>query len=798
MRFCVLIRLLLGAPAYAAVAAEPAKVTYQDHVRAIFREHCLACHSQGDASSGLALDSYAATLAGGAGGEALAAGDANGSRLWRLVTHAESPVMPPGDKMPDEQLAVIKNWIDGGLLDNAGSKPQKAKRSGVAVMKITADNRPRGEPAMPEAWFRQPVVAANRVGPITSLATSAWAPLIAVPWQRQVSLYHAEDLTLIGVLPYLDGSPRVARFSRDGSLLLVAGGRGAKAGSAALFDVKSGERIATIGDELDEVLAADVSPDHALVAIGGPKKKVRVYRTTDGELAYELGKHTDWITALQFSPDGKLLATADRNSGLLLWQARTGNSRADLRGHKQAVTAVDWRADSAVLASASADGEARLWRRDGQPIKNFRASNGGVESVAFTRDGRIVTAGRDRRVTLWSGDGKETKRLGQMTDLALAVAVTSDDQRVVAADFAGRVRVFDAESGKPVNEIRPNPPTLAAQLADLTAVRTAIADELSAVTQKQQKKQARQDKAEAAHANFAKRFKSAEASAAEAAKRLKAIGEQVANGKTAVEEARRRIDAGKAVMAATQQALAVAREELANSGSDKESSEQPAVVASLLAAIDVAKQEVAEREKQMAAAEKNLRQDQAAASEAKNADEKATKLLAAVRSQKEKLPDLKAARQQTAAADAEVKRLREKLRASEAAIASLKDEQDRLATHVAQLAKEASDKNRQRDRLAEANAGAATTKEAAEAEVAAKANESAAIAGQIAELQERLAAANESAKQAEQTLAATKEKAASAARDFDASQRIADRAAQRHAEAVAVEQARKKYLQPSP
>ena len=43
-----------------------AKVTYDDHVKPIFREHCLSCHNQEQKKGGLALDNYAATMAGGA------------------------------------------------------------------------------------------------------------------------------------------------------------------------------------------------------------------------------------------------------------------------------------------------------------------------------------------------------------------------------------------------------------------------------------------------------------------------------------------------------------------------------------------------------------------------------------------------------------------------------------------------------------------------------------------------------------------------------------------------------------
>ncbi len=40
------------------------KITFDDHIKPIFREHCLSCHNQNQKKSDLALDTYGATLAG--------------------------------------------------------------------------------------------------------------------------------------------------------------------------------------------------------------------------------------------------------------------------------------------------------------------------------------------------------------------------------------------------------------------------------------------------------------------------------------------------------------------------------------------------------------------------------------------------------------------------------------------------------------------------------------------------------------------------------------------------------------
>jgi WD40 repeat protein len=468
----VVARLAAWAAAWGAMAATtavadelPAKVTYQEHIRPIFQEHCFACHSQDERKSDLALDNYANALKGGAGGEVLFAADLDNSRLWHLVNHEDSPEMPPGqDKLAQPKLDLIKAWIEGGLLENAGSKAKPAAASPLGKVATTADNRPVGEPAMPVGVFREPLVTPPQPGATAAIATSPWAPLAAVAAPRQASLYDTNSGELLGVLPYPEGSPQALRFSRDGSLVVVAGGHSAASGNAAVFDVKSGARVATIGEEVDAVLAADISPDHSLVAIGGPKKVVRVYRVADGTLAYEIRKHTDWVTAIEFSPDGKLLATGDRSGGLFLWDGPAGHERGDLRGHQEQVTSLSWRADSQVIASSSEDDTVRLWQTNGNQLKSIGAHSGGALSVHFSRDGNLTSAGRDAMVKTWSADGNPVKDVAKLDDVALAARFTHDGAHVLASDWRGRVQLFDANTAAAGHVLPPNPPSLATRI----------------------------------------------------------------------------------------------------------------------------------------------------------------------------------------------------------------------------------------------------------------------------------------------------------------------------------------------
>ncbi len=251
-------------------------------------------------------------------------------------------------------------------------------------------------------------------------------------------LYHSDSGELLGVLPFPEGEPQSIRFSRDGGYLLVGGGRHAALGLAALYDIRTGKRVAAVGDELDTVLGSDVNDTLTRVALGGPQKLVRIFDVASGQQLFELKKHTDWVYTVAFSPDGVLVASGDRSGGLHLWEAETGRFYLDLVGHKAAVTSVAFRPDGNVVASASEDNSVKLWDVfEGKLLKSWDAHPGGVTSVAYAQDGRIVTSGKDRMVRVWDASGNKQAEMPAMSEPVLEVAIVGDGHRVIGGDWNG-------------------------------------------------------------------------------------------------------------------------------------------------------------------------------------------------------------------------------------------------------------------------------------------------------------------------------------------------------------------------
>lgn len=463
-----------------AWGSQEAPVNYQEHLLPILQNNCLTCHNSEKKKGDLDLSTYTTALVGGGSGELATAGDPANSTLWKVVSHAAEPHMPPKKpKLPDAELAVFRKWIEGGLVDAKGGAAKKVNRPKVDLaLNAAAKGRPAGPPPMPKDLLLEPVVRTPRPEALTALAASPWAPLAAVAGQHQVLLYDTDTLELAGILPFPERRVHALRFSRNGALLLAGGGRGARLGRVVVWDVRSGDRLFELGEELDIILAADISADQGQIALGGPGRLIKIYSTKDGELQHSIKKHTDWVTALEFSPDGLLLATGDRNGGLHVWEARTGSLHQTLNGHRGAITDVSWRADSGLLASSSEDGQAMLWEmQNGTRVRGWQA-HPGAASIDFAKDGRLVTCGRDMITKIWTAEGSKVRDLEAFADLALHSVFTHDGARVLAGDWTGEVRAWSAADGKRLGTLTTNPPPLADRTA---SAEKALADARAAL-----------------------------------------------------------------------------------------------------------------------------------------------------------------------------------------------------------------------------------------------------------------------------------------------------------------------------
>lgn len=444
---------LVVPPSFAA-----APPNFADHVAPILEVWCVDCHRGSRGKNGVALQDHAATMTGGSAGAIVVPGDPGASILYLVAAHERDPVMPPdGDRMSDEELATIRDWIAGGCRRDADDEGSGPKVEAMAAI----PRPPSGATVMPDpSCSPQPYWLHDRSDAVVALDASPTSPLLAIGGHRQVTLVSIEDGRPLACLSFPEGTVHDLRFSRDGALLVVGGGRDGASGVAAILDVASGARLRTFDGEPDAVLSADLSPDGSMLALGGPDGIVRVIDVADGSELQRHTPHTDWITAVRFSPDGAMLATADRAGGAFIWEAWTGREFHRLPGLGAPATAITWRADSNLAAFATDAGPVAVFDMErGNRIAN-QSLHGGVLAAAFLPDGRLLTAGRDGRARIGDIGGGETAGWPPLGDLATALAAGPDGNTIAIGGLDGLVRIRTVGATDDRAVIRADPPLI--------------------------------------------------------------------------------------------------------------------------------------------------------------------------------------------------------------------------------------------------------------------------------------------------------------------------------------------------
>ena len=102
-------------PTRADDAAAAADRFFEAKVRPLLVARCVECHGPDKQEAALRLDARVFAMRGNDSGPVIVAGKPDESRLIQVVRYADDDVqMPPSEKLPDEELAILTEWIRSG------------------------------------------------------------------------------------------------------------------------------------------------------------------------------------------------------------------------------------------------------------------------------------------------------------------------------------------------------------------------------------------------------------------------------------------------------------------------------------------------------------------------------------------------------------------------------------------------------------------------------------------------------------------------------------------------------------
>lgn len=390
-------------------------------------KNCHSCHNDVARKGSLSMHSYETLLRGGKSGPAFIPGKGDESRMVLMMEGALLPTMPQGGFLGDEDIQVIRNWID------AGATPWPAD--------LTA---PRLN--IPDIHPRVSVQP-----PVASIAFRPDGKLVAVSGHTEVRLLTPDTRQLVARLEGHADTVRAVAFSPDGTLLAAAGGAPARFGEVKLWELESRKLRHTLQGHDDCIYAAAFSPDGSLLATASYDRLIILWDVATGQEVRKLKDHVDAVFALAFSPDGRHLASASADRTVKIWDPATGQRLLTLSEATEALYALAFHPRGQLVAAGGADKRIRIWRlsaQGGELMRSTFAHDGAILRLGFTPNGEtLMSSSADRLLKLWDVESMSEKKVfGPQSDWILALAVSPNGKWVAAGRYDGSLDFYEVDS----------------------------------------------------------------------------------------------------------------------------------------------------------------------------------------------------------------------------------------------------------------------------------------------------------------------------------------------------------------
>lgn len=436
-----LLPLLLWVVSTPLLSAQQEQVSYYNDIRPIIQASCQGCHHPGAKMSGLVLTNYEGILEGGQKhGAALTPGAPDDSAILGYLTGANEPRMPMGgEPLPDEQIALVRRWIELGARDDT---PDSAREPEI--------------PTEPPVYEQAPV--------LTSMAYSPDGSILAVGGYKEILLHKSDGSAIADRLLGKSGRILSLAYTPDGGKLIAFGGTPARFGEVQIWDTADRQLEHSVDFTSDTVFGGSVSPDGKYAAFGAADNALRAIEIETGKMLFKAGHHEDWVLDTVYGTDGKRIVSVGRDRAAKLADASSGAFVENVNLLRDILYAIARHPRRDYVLIGGEDRVPYLYNMD-RPralkiaddstlVRKFEEQKGRIMALTFNPDGsRIAVGGLGGEIPVYNTEtGERVATCGADKAGVFVLQFRPDGKQLASGGFDGNVRLCDPATGKTVRQ----------------------------------------------------------------------------------------------------------------------------------------------------------------------------------------------------------------------------------------------------------------------------------------------------------------------------------------------------------
>lgn len=235
-------------------------------------------------------------------------------------------------------------------------------------------------------------------------------------------------------------------FSKDGKILVS--GSGLKDKTIKLWNVTNGELLKSLEGHQAAINSISISPDGETLASGSNDKTIKIWNLASGKILKTLKGHKSFVKTITYSPDGKKIVSCD-DKNIMLWDAGSGKLINTIKGDCLVIAISP---DGKTIASSWIDGIKLIDVESRKILKKLKTDKDDLvvmaSSIVFSPDGKIIAlGGKSHRVVLWDlANGKALKKLSHKKGIN-SIAFSNDGKLLASCDD-GNLKLWDMKTKK--------------------------------------------------------------------------------------------------------------------------------------------------------------------------------------------------------------------------------------------------------------------------------------------------------------------------------------------------------------